>query len=533
MDQDRAFFEAIKEHPDDDLHRLAWADWLEEHDDVKRATFLRHQLRLTTLDEADPARDALEDEADDLLAVEENEWAGKAGLLSLDWRWRRGMIEHVTVDAATFLEHGEELFDVMPIRQVRLLVEADDLARLGDSPLLERIERLELGGSRDDSPFASAYLRDRALLPFLTSPYLARLTELDLTGQGLEGAAIQALIDTGLMSRLRVLELAGNKAIGDRVLRQLAVIQAPRMERLSLGQTNVTAHGLRDFLSMNQWPRLRALDVNAGMLFRQAVSPELLRQQLLRTPVGERLTSLWVHGITLDPACVREIVEGERKQPWEELRLTSCELREPEASILAGTASLAGLRRLQLRDNHLHDSGCRALVGGAPYPKLVELDVSNNHVAGPGLRALLAAPGMGRLLRLDVSRNYVGTPGLEALTRTTVPRRLTWLHLGVANLNDESLRVLSDSLALSRLRVLWLNGNRLGDKGVEVLAYNPHLPRLQQVHLDGTDVDSPGAEALLETPYLARVRQLSMRGAYITRTERDRLVMRYGPATQF
>src|ERR1700722_17613476 len=97
MDHARAFREAIQEQPDDDLHRLAWADWLDDHGDTDRAAFVRAQLRLAQLPLEDLARDALEDESDDLLARHEREWAGRVGDLALECHWRRGCIEQITI----------------------------------------------------------------------------------------------------------------------------------------------------------------------------------------------------------------------------------------------------------------------------------------------------------------------------------------------------------------------------------------------------------------------------------------------------
>src|SRR5437762_6481710 len=40
---------AIRAQPDDDVLRLAYADWLEENDDPERAAFVRVQCRLAAL----------------------------------------------------------------------------------------------------------------------------------------------------------------------------------------------------------------------------------------------------------------------------------------------------------------------------------------------------------------------------------------------------------------------------------------------------------------------------------------------------
>src|SRR5262245_66618195 len=103
MNQARAFLEAIQEEPEDDTPRLVFADWLEANGESDRAAFIRAQLRLARLSPNDPAADELLDEADDLLAGHEVEWAGPVAQHALAWRWRRGFIERVTVRADALL----------------------------------------------------------------------------------------------------------------------------------------------------------------------------------------------------------------------------------------------------------------------------------------------------------------------------------------------------------------------------------------------------------------------------------------------
>src|SRR5207253_2059718 len=45
-DQQQALIRAVVENPDDDLPRLVYADWLEEHGDPDRAEYIRLQCRL-------------------------------------------------------------------------------------------------------------------------------------------------------------------------------------------------------------------------------------------------------------------------------------------------------------------------------------------------------------------------------------------------------------------------------------------------------------------------------------------------------
>src|SRR5262249_30344483 len=145
MGQERAFLSAISDDPDDDLHRLAWADWLDDNGNTRRADFIRAQIRLASLPPDAPARDKLQDEADDLLAGDDQQSARRVGELALEWSWSRGCIERVTLWADTLLTQGEELFRAAPIRELRLLTESGDTVQLAGCHLLSRIETLDLG----------------------------------------------------------------------------------------------------------------------------------------------------------------------------------------------------------------------------------------------------------------------------------------------------------------------------------------------------------------------------------------------------
>jgi uncharacterized protein (TIGR02996 family) len=54
-----ALLRAIIADPADDTVRLAYADWLDEHDEADRAEFIRVQIELARLPDADPRRSSL------------------------------------------------------------------------------------------------------------------------------------------------------------------------------------------------------------------------------------------------------------------------------------------------------------------------------------------------------------------------------------------------------------------------------------------------------------------------------------------
>src|SRR5262249_24353507 len=100
MDHERAFLQAIREEPQDDAHRLIYADWPEEQGGparAARAAFIRAQCRLAALPADDPQFDRLEDEAADLLAEYEDDWTRPLHGVAQEWRFARGFVELITI----------------------------------------------------------------------------------------------------------------------------------------------------------------------------------------------------------------------------------------------------------------------------------------------------------------------------------------------------------------------------------------------------------------------------------------------------
>jgi uncharacterized protein (TIGR02996 family) len=73
-----ALLAALRDQPDDDLSRLAYADWLEEHGD-ERAAYLRAEQRLAELTEFDPDFAELEKEVGEKSHALDPDWLALAG----------------------------------------------------------------------------------------------------------------------------------------------------------------------------------------------------------------------------------------------------------------------------------------------------------------------------------------------------------------------------------------------------------------------------------------------------------------------
>src|SRR4051794_4580817 len=99
MNHDEAFLADIIEHPDDDVPRLVYADWLDEHDQAERAELIRVQVELAGAPEAGRAEELRQREAA-LLADHAQEWLGPLRRFVERPQYRRGFVEAVSLSAA-------------------------------------------------------------------------------------------------------------------------------------------------------------------------------------------------------------------------------------------------------------------------------------------------------------------------------------------------------------------------------------------------------------------------------------------------
>src|SRR5579862_3542121 len=127
MNDEQRFLQAILAAPDDDTPRLIYADWLEERGDV-RAEFIRVQCELARLSPDEPQYPDLEERAEDLIDEHGETWAGKVKSIVTDYEFRRGFVERVSLGAKKFLTHGAKLFQMAPVRDMKL-------TRLGSSTI--------------------------------------------------------------------------------------------------------------------------------------------------------------------------------------------------------------------------------------------------------------------------------------------------------------------------------------------------------------------------------------------------------------
>jgi uncharacterized protein (TIGR02996 family) len=123
MTDDPAFLRAICANPDDDLPRLIYADWLDEHGDPDRAEFIRLQCALAAGSEElkrwpDPKK-----REEVLLMKHSEEWMQPLwSLLGLRFpsKVSRGFPSYVELSASSFLEHAPALSERVPLRSLKV-----------------------------------------------------------------------------------------------------------------------------------------------------------------------------------------------------------------------------------------------------------------------------------------------------------------------------------------------------------------------------------------------------------------------------
>src|SRR5262249_28386548 len=114
---EQALLAAILDAPEDDTHRLVYADWLDDQGQFDRAEFIRGQVAADRLAEG-PERAALAARANELLVLHEKEWTRPVYRLAGQPAFRRGLIEGVRLPAERFLRRARALFERCPIRFV-------------------------------------------------------------------------------------------------------------------------------------------------------------------------------------------------------------------------------------------------------------------------------------------------------------------------------------------------------------------------------------------------------------------------------
>lgn len=344
-----AFLATIREHPDDDAPRLIFADWLEDHGDPDRATFIRLQVDRARCKPHDLRQRKLLALEEPLLHEHEHRW--RETLPHLDgvtWEdFSRGFVEGVFVpDVDTLLRHSAEIFEAAPIRRLHIgVVNKESLHLLAGWTPLANLSELNLG----NNPGMGDGLRYLA-----RSPHVGNLTSLLLHYNNL-GEQVAELTRSSHLSNLRELYLSGNDLHDEHAAPLAQTEHLPHLAELDLrdnrisdGTARALAYGDRRDALETLWLVNNFIGPGGGWA-------------LAGTPHLPRLERLYLNYNPLGDEVATAFAESPHRRALRELDLRHCAIRDRGARALAASPFLEDIQLLWLGGNRLGSDTCHRL----------------------------------------------------------------------------------------------------------------------------------------------------------------------------
>jgi uncharacterized protein (TIGR02996 family) len=432
MPDDAAFLAAICADPEDDTHRLVYADWLDEQggeSNVDRAEYIRLEIELARTPKArtaPPEQKAKQERAEALFGKHYRDWFpelfGRKNILrgvrgSPDMA--RGFPYKLQGNSDRIIAIGARLVQLAPFTDLQLLDQTTaDLRQLVDAPWTGQLRTLGLGGGWGSS-----------------TPHYTRLGDAKHLGE-LRDLAIS----------FGWLDLVEAKRIA-------AANPFPKLERFyffaySDDEVPATLFSGRAFTS------LRSLRLSGG---------------------GRSLSGSPMPG--LKEICQSDALRSLRALdlPWRPTPGMS--------ALLTSSAFWPGLEEIDLLRNELHDQDLSAMLNTPSRLQRLELD--DNKITAKGAALLAEHPVFANLTVLDLSRNAVGDKGIKALVNSPRACNLRKLEVSTCKLGLAGITAIAESPHLANLRELWMSSNAVDLKGARVIAASPHLANLDMLYLGG------------------------------------------------
>lgn len=423
---------AVLAVPDDIVLRLAFADWFEENGDAERGEFIRVQCRLAALTRVTNEWHQLYDRARELLSANRERWVAafpalrdRAVKVEERWEFHRGFVEGVTLSARSFLDHGEAIFQLAPVRRVRITAVQRHLPSVLRSPLLPRVRDLQL----TDVRFTWANIRQLA-----QTQALSQVQGLYLGSSGIGGEAAEELFSSPFLGNLRDLNLAFSP-VGGSGLHAIAEADLPSLRSLCLIGASVEATGLEALVSSPLLPNLSEMSVGSAS-------------------VGPREA------------------EAIASAPVPRLKHLDFELGQVGsrgALAIANSRGMANLEVLRLLDNAVGPEGAEAVAASPHLRRLRELDLGTSRIGDRGAVALARSPVVRTLEALSLGWARIKTDGVVALANSPGLANLTYLDLCENNFGSEGAKALAESPHLAKLECLCLTHTKLLKRDREML----------------------------------------------------------------
>lgn len=449
---------AIIAHADEDTPRLAYADWLDEHDDPDRAAFIRVQCRLADM------------------------WPGEAEWCELDVqedeliRRLGGRIQNLWQNVPSIFSYGSY------------------------SPYVSLKRHFQRG-------FPLFLIHQNYGAPTETTQ-LAALTKLvesttyrELAFYGILSGQVAELVEVPSFGQLRGLSFSFESAFGEQVetshvAAYMKLVEAPIAQRLQRLNLNYCREGVMRFLPQSAgFPALRGLKLRRG-------SGRLSELQSL-------MAATWLQGLhhlQFSSGSGENggiVMSAAGQLPT----LHTLELRLPEMEIShLAAGEFPRLASLICPDLRIMLRGLQQLLSAPWFVRLRVLDLTSNELGDRAIRALAAHPVARNLHDLRLGNNPIGKTGLFSLAEAGAFPNLLRLDLSLKNdtkrkATEADITKFLSRLSCPRLRSLNLKGLPVGDSGAKALATNLALNELRELQL-GESVTEHGMNALKAASHL-------------------------------
>lgn len=385
MNDRKLLLAAIRENPEEDTPRLAYADCLDETGDaffadwaavirlqVEAARLERYSARWLELCRAQVV--IFERRKKDMTLT----WGSRLGRAA----YRRGFQEaHQFYPAETFLKSADFMFAGKPLRAVSFL-----------------------GLRHAGADAANAIVRH---------PGMEAVETLDLTNN--------------------------DAAISLKLLRLIAP-RMPKLRALGLGHLLTSCRAAADVLMQLALPNLAALDLSSNSLFQASGPPTLL----FHSPVMSTVRWLDLSRTAPPVEAVSALAHSPVIHGLKYLNLgTPYLLDSPPgvngyhpfgadgAEALAAGPAVRGVEVLNLGGQRIGTHGLTALLRSPLLSTVRELNLDGNDVGDEGAELLASSPHVEALRRLTLSGNGIGVRGAEALAASPHLPALRILNLGI------------------------------------------------------------------------------------------------------
>ena len=500
--REESFVRSITENPDDDVPRLVFADYLEEHGDV-RGEFIRVQCELEQRDAYEPRRYELESRELQLIRQLSKGWGKPVRDMAHRWTFRRGMVYGVRMKAKTFLQRKNELFAIAPIQSIDF-IEAydylDDLSKVQLSRLRElgfshgmigRAGRNQYPVSYANFPRYNVFLERVAQLrasnirpfhKFLQTTDLESLISLNLDGNSLGPAGANAVIAATHLTKLKSLSLGECKLTHESVenLSNAAHLGSLRDLRFS-GLYNISHSYDEDWVgrltpALRPWlSRLDSLGISQSGLSLIAIA-SLSDVENCRLRKLDLSSSYMVQRWDGEGGDATVLGDSPLLSNLAELDISSCYVRTEDLATLGSAKSFQHLRVLRMNNSVLNrDAG--EMLCKTPFTALAKLSLNGGRNDGHSL----------------------GDTGVDRMLQSEHLLHLSVLELRRQQLTDIVIPAFVDSMVTQNLYKLDLRNNHITDDGAALLAAMQPWPKLAVLNLRGNPIGPGGRKKLRDT----------------------------------